>query len=202
MADPSSTLTAEPTPAPASAVAAVRAALVGRAIVLIGMMGAGKSSIGRRLASTLDIPFVDADVEIEKAAGMSIPDIFESQGEDYFRAGEARVIARLLDGGPLVLATGGGAYMNEQTRTLIGERGFSVWLTAELEVLLKRVKRRADRPLLKTGDPSETLDKLIRERYPYYAQADVTVMSRDVAHETIVAEIITALAYRIGRQKS
>ena len=107
MADPSSTLTAEPTQAPASAVAAVRAALVGRAIVLIGMMGAGKSSIGRRLASTLDIPFVDADVEIEKAAGMSIPDIFESQGEDYFRAGEARVIARLLDGGPLVLATGG-----------------------------------------------------------------------------------------------
>lgn len=200
MTESSPTLTADPTQAPAPAVAAVRAALASRAIVLIGMMGAGKSSIGRRLAATLDVPFVDADTEIEKAAGMSIPDIFESQGEAYFRAGEARVIARLLDSAPLVLATGGGAYMNEQTRALISERGFSVWLKAEIEVLLKRVKRRADRPLLKTGDPAQTLEKLIRERYPYYAQADVTVMSRDVPHETIVAEIINALAYRLKRK--
>jgi shikimate kinase len=175
-------------------VAAVRAALAARSIVLVGMMGAGKSSIGRRLAGTLDIPFIDADNEIEKAAGMSIPDIFDSQGEAYFRAGEARVIARLLDGGPHVLATGGGAFMNEQTRALVRERGFSVWLKAELDVLLKRVRRRVDRPLLKTGDPAETLEKLIAERYPSYAEADVTVMSRDVPHETIVAEIITALA--------
>lgn len=184
---------AEPAQVSAAAVAAVRAILGTRTIVLVGMMGAGKSSIGRRLALTLDIPFVDADTEIEKAAGMSIPDIFESQGEAYFRAGEARVIARLLDHGPNVLATGGGAYMNAQTRALIRERGVSVWLKAELDVLLKRVRRRADRPLLKDGDPAVTLERLIAERYPVYGEADITVMSRDVPHETIVGEIIAAL---------
>jgi shikimate kinase len=183
---------------PSPAATALRAALGTRAIVLVGMMGAGKSSIGRRLAGTLDIPFVDADSEIEKAAGMTIPEIFELQGEDYFRAGEARVIARLLEGGPRVLATGGGAFMNEQTRALIGERGVSVWLKAELDVLLKRVRRRADRPLLKTDDPAATLEKLIALRYPTYALADVTVMSRDVPHETIVAEIIAALSARLA----
>jgi shikimate kinase len=194
MPEPPGALAVDATQAPAAAVAAVRTALASRAVVLVGMMGAGKSSIGRRLAATLDIPFVDADTEIEKAAGMTIPEIFESQGEAYFRAGEARVIARLLDGGPCVLATGGGAFMNPQTRALVHDRGFSVWLKADLDVLLKRVKRRADRPLLKTDDPAATLEKLIAERYPAYAEADVTVMSRDVPHETIVAEIITSLA--------
>jgi shikimate kinase len=179
--------------AAAADVAKLLSLLGTRTIVLVGMMGAGKSSIGRRLSSVLGVPFVDADTEIEKAAGMSIPEIFELQGEAYFRAGEARVIARLLEHGPHVLATGGGAFMNPQTRTLVGERGLSVWLKAELEILLRRVRRRTDRPLLKTGDPALTLERLMAERYPVYAEADVTVMSRDVAHDAIVSEIITAL---------
>ncbi|HWM47804.1 MAG TPA: shikimate kinase [Xanthobacteraceae bacterium] len=189
---------AGPAPVPAAAVAAVRAALGARPVVLVGMMGAGKSSIGRRLASTLDVPFIDADTEIEKAAGMPIPEIFESQGEAYFRAGEARVIARLLEGGPSVLATGGGAFMNEQTRALVRARAVSVWLKAEFDVLLRRVRRRVDRPLLKTSDPAATLARLIEERYPVYAQADLTVMSRDVPHDTIVAEIIGALTDKLA----
>ena len=179
-------------------VSAVRGALGGRSIVLVGMMGAGKSSIGRRLAIALDVPFLDADTEIEKAAGMSIPDIFESKGEPYFRAGEARVIARLLDGGPQVLATGGGAFMNEQTRAAVREKGISIWLKADLDVLLRRVKRRADRPLLKNGDPAETLEKLMAERDPVYAQADLTIGSRDVPHEAIVGEIVSMLAERLA----
>jgi len=198
MADPSSTLTAEPTPAPASAVAAVRAALVGRAIVLVGMMGAGKSSIGRRLASTLDIPFVDADVEIEKAAGMTISEIFAAHGEPYFRAGETRVIARLLEGGPQVLATGGGAFMNADTRAAIRLKGISVWLRATVEVLNRRIKRRGDRPLLKDVDPAETLRRLIEERDPIYAEADLTVESREVPHDTIVDEILEGLRGRVA----
>lgn len=188
----------EPAPVPAAAVAAVRAALAGRSVVLVGMMGAGKSSIGRRLAAVLDIPFVDADTEIEKAAGMSIPDMFDSHGEAYFRAGEARVIARLLEGGPQVLATGGGAFMNPQTRALVRARGVSLWLKADLDVLLKRVRRRGDRPLLRNGDPAETLERLIAERYPTYAEADVTVVSRDEPHETIIAEVIAVLADRLA----
>ena len=199
MPDPSgpSTLAIEPAPAPPAA-GAVRAALAGRSVVLVGMMGAGKSSIGRRLAVVLDIPFVDADTEIEKAAGMSIPDMFDSHGEAYFRAGEARVIARLLEGGPQVLATGGGAFMNPQTRALVRERAISVWLKADLDVLLKRVRRRGDRPLLRNGDPAETLERLIAERYPTYAEADVTVVSRDEPHETMIAEIIAVLADRLA----
>jgi len=189
---------AGPAPVPAAAVAAVRTALGARPVVLVGMMGAGKSSIGRRLANTLDIPFIDADTEIEKAAGMSIPEIFESHGEAYFRAGEARVIARLLEGGPSVLATGGGAFMNEQTRALVRARAVSIWLKAEFDVLLRRVRRRADRPLLKTGDPAATLARLIEERYPVYAHADITVLSRDVPHDTIVAEIISALIDKLA----
>lgn len=188
--------TVESVPAPLAS--AVRGALGARSIVLVGMMGAGKSSIGRRLATTLDIPFQDADTEIEKAAGMSIPDIFESKGEAYFRAGETRVIARLLDGGPQVLATGGGAFMNEQTRAAVREKGISIWLKAELDVLLRRVKRRVDRPLLKNGDPAETLEKLMAERDPIYAQADLTVGSRDVPHESIVGEIVGKIAERLA----
>ena len=175
--------------------AAIVASLGRRSIVLIGMMGVGKSSVGRRLSARLAIPFVDADTEIEKAAGMSIADIFSQHGEEYFRSGEARVIARLLEGGPQVLATGGGAFMNSKTRDAIRAKGVSVWLKAELDVLMRRInKRRNDRPLLQTADPGETLRALLVEREPVYAQADLTVQSREVAHDAIVADIMTALA--------
>jgi len=179
--------------------AALVAALGRRSIVLVGMMGAGKSSIGRRVAQRLGIPFVDADEEIEIAhAGMKIREIFAEHGEPYFRAGEARVIARLLDGGPQVLATGGGAFMNPDTRAAIGAKGISVWLKAEFDVLMKRIKRRHDRPLLKTEDPGAMLRKLMEERYPVYALADLMVQSRDVPHDKIVDEIVRALAERTG----
>src|SRR5262249_50807171 len=145
--------------------AALIGALRQRSIVLVGMMGAGKSSIGRRLAARLGIAFIDADSEIEQRAGMTIPELFERHGEGYFRAGEARVIARLLDGGPQVLATGGGAFMNADTRALIGDKGISIWLKADFDLLLRRIKRRNDRPLLKTGDPAVRLQSLIEERY-------------------------------------
>ena len=174
--------------------AAVLTALGARSIVLVGMMGAGKSSIGRRLALRLGIPFVDADVEIEKAAGMTIPDIFAIHGEPDFRAGEARVIARLLDSPPQVLATGGGAFMNSDTRALIARKGISLWLKAEFDVLMRRIRRRGDRPLLKTEDPAATLKKLMEERYPVYEHADVTLQSREIPHDKIVDEIVETLA--------
>ncbi|MBV8753171.1 MAG: shikimate kinase [Hyphomicrobiales bacterium] len=180
--------------APAKPEAAIVAALGRRSIVLVGMMGAGKSSVGRRLATRLGLIFVDADNEIEAAAGMSIADIFAAHGEAYFRSGEARVIARLLEGGPQVMATGGGSMMNPDTRALIRAKGVSIWLDAEYEVLLRRVKRRTDRPMLKTTDPADTLRRLLDERRPVYSQADVTLRSRDAPHETIVNEAITALA--------
>jgi shikimate kinase len=183
---------------PPAAGAAALAALGPRSIVLIGMMGAGKSSIGRRLAARLAIPFVDADVEIEEAAGMAIADIFAAYGEPYFRAGEARVIARLLDQGPQVLATGGGAFMNEQTRAKIRETAVSVWLKADLDVLARRLRRRNDRPLLKTADPVATLANLLAEREPVYGKVDVTVVSRDTVHDVIVGEIIAAICNRLG----
>jgi shikimate kinase len=179
--------------------AALVAALGRRSIVLVGMMGAGKSSIGRRLAHRMAIPFVDADAEIEKAAGMSISDIFAVHGELDFRAGEARVIARLLEGGPQVLATGGGAFLNPGTRAGIAVKGISVWLKAEPDVLLRRIKRRHDRPLLATGDPATTLRELVAARYPVYAQAALTIQSRDVPHEKIVDEIIDALSLVLGQ---
>ena len=178
--------------------AGFRAALGCRSVVLVGMMGAGKSSIGRRLAARLSIPFVDADTEIEKAAGMSISEIFSAHGEPYFRAGEARVIARLLESGPQVLATGGGAFMNADIRAAISAKGISIWLRATLEVLNRRIKRRGDRPLLKSADPVDTLRRLIDERYPVYAEAELTVESRDVPHETIVDEIVEGLRGRIA----
>lgn len=167
-------------------------ALGGRSIVLIGMMGAGKSSIGRRLAGRLGIPFIDADTEIESAAGMTIPEIFEKHGEPYFRAGEARVIARLLDNGPQVLATGGGSVMDPQTRALIGQKGISVWLKADIDVLLKRTKRRNDRPLV------EKIKDLLPVREPIYAQADIIIQSRDEPHDTIIDEIMGELPKRLG----
>jgi shikimate kinase len=176
---------------------ALLAALGSRSLVLVGMMGAGKSSIGRRLAARLEIPFVDADAEIERAAGMTISDIFAKHGETSFRSGEARVIARLLDAGPQVLATGGGAFMNAETRVLIGQKGISIWLKADFDILMRRIRRRNDRPLLNTENPADTLQRLIEERYPVYQLADVTVHSRDVPHDTIVDEILSAVAQRI-----
>jgi shikimate kinase len=180
--------------------AAVLAQLGERSIVLVGMMGVGKSSIGRRLGARLGIPFVDADTEIERAAGgMSIADIFARHGEAAFRSLEARVIARLLAAGPQVLATGGGAVMDEATRALIKQRGVSVWLSAELDLLLRRVsKRKSDRPMLQTDDPAVTLRELLAVREPVYAQADITVQSREVPHDAIVTEIIEALAHSLA----
>jgi shikimate kinase len=178
--------------------ATLTAALGRRSIVLVGMMGSGKSSIGRRLAGRLAIAFVDADSEIEAAAGMTIAEIFQRHGEAYFRAGEARVIARLLEQGAQVLATGGGAFMNRGTRAAIRAKGISVWLKADFDVLMKRIKRRNDRPMLKTDDPAATLAALVAARYPVYAEADVTVVSRDVPHDTIVDEIVAALRSRLG----
>lgn len=174
--------------------AAIVRALGTRVVVLIGMMGAGKSSIGRRIAAKLNLPFVDADVEIEAAhAGLTIPEIFTRYGEPYFRDGEVRVIARLLEGGPSVLATGGGAFMREETRQRIRAKGISMWLRADPEVILRRVKRRSDRPLLQTDDPAATIQRLVDERYPVYAEADITVLSRDVPHERIVEECLQML---------
>ncbi len=171
----------------------IRARLGRRSIVLVGMMGAGKSSVGRRLANRLGLPFFDADTEIERAAGMTIPEIFAARGEAEFRDGERRVIARLLTSGPSVIATGGGAFMSVETRERIGEAGLSIWLKAEFDVLMRRVRKRSNRPLLKTADPEATLRKLIEDRYPVYALADVTILSRDVPHDTVVMEIIDAL---------
>ena len=179
--------------------AALLAALGRRSVVLVGMMGAGKSSIGRRLAQRLGVTFVDADAEIEAAAGMTIAEIFATYGEPYFRSGEQRVIARLLESGPKVLATGGGAFINPETRAGVRQKGVSVWLKAEFEVLMRRVKRRAtaDRPMLQ-GDPAQRIRHLMDERYPLYAEADVTVISREVSHEIIVNEIVSELARVLG----
>jgi len=175
-------------------------ALGTHSIVLVGMMGAGKSSVGRRLAARLALPFTDADSEIETAAGMSIPDIFELHGEAAFRSGEARVIGRLLDGGPQVLATGGGAFLSPAIRAAIAAKGISVWLKADFDVLMRRIKRRTDRPLLRTSDPAMTVKRLMEERYPVYAGADLTIESREVPHGTIVQEIVVGLrAYLAAR---
>ena len=182
---------AVPKPTEMSPEACILRALGGRSIVLVGMMGAGKSSIGRRLALRLGIPFVDADTEIESAAGMSIPEIFAKHGEPYFRAGEARVIARLLEQGPQVLATGGGAVMDGHTRALIRDKGLSVWLKADVDVLLKRTKRRGDRPLV------DRIKDLLPTREPHYAESDITVQSRDEPHDLIVDEIIAAMPDRL-----
>jgi shikimate kinase len=185
--------TATPAPTTASQEAEILAALGRRLIVLVGMMGAGKSTVGRRLAARLNLPFVDADTEIEAAAGMTIPEIFEAHGEPHFRDGEARVIARLLDNGPTVLATGGGSFIREETRRRIGEKAVSIWLKADPDVILRRVKRRADRPLLHTADPAATINRLLGEREPVYQHADLTIASRDVPHDRIVDECIDAL---------
>ncbi len=165
-------------------------------VALVGLMGAGKSAIGRRVANAIGARFLDADREIELAAGMSIPDIFESRGEAEFRDGERRVIARLLDRAPLLLATGGGAFIDDETRGLMAKRATTIWMRADLDVLVKRCGKRGNRPLLKNGDPREILGRLMETRYPIYAEADIEVYSRDEPHEVAVAEIIRQLKKR------
>jgi len=171
-----------------------------RTVALVGLMGAGKTTVGRRLAAALRLPFADADAEIVAAAGRSIEEIFAQHGECEFRRGERQVIARMLDGPPYVLATGGGAFIDPRTRALMKEKAISVWLKAPLEVLMKRVARRDDRPLLKEDDPRAVMQKLIDERYPIYAEADLTVESGAGPHNTAAAAVITALrAYLAAR---
>jgi shikimate kinase len=164
-----------------------------RSIVLVGMPGSGKSSVGRRLATLTGLDFVDADAEIEAAAGMTIPEIFAKHGEPAFRTGEARVIARLLERTRQVLSTGGGAFNNPQTRERVAERGISVWLQADISVLLRRVKRKNDRPLLQNVDPEAALQRLLREREPFYAEADIVVSTHDGPHHHVVNAVVEAL---------
>lgn len=171
----------------------LRKGLGDRSIVLVGLMGCGKSSVGRRLAARIDLQFIDADTEIELAAGKPIPEIFEDYGEAHFRDREHMIISRILGNGPQVLATGGGAFMRADTRAAIKAAGISVWLRAELPVLMRRVLRRHDRPLLKTVDPEAKMRELMELRYPVYAEADVTIESRDVTHEVVVSDIVAAL---------
>ena len=180
---------------PVSATLAERAklALGKRNLVFIGLMGAGKSAIGRLTAQALGIPFVDSDHEIERVSRMTISDLFARYGEDEFRALEARVLKRLLRTGPRVVSTGGGAYINERSRRQIKRGGLTIWLNAELDVLWERVNKRDTRPLLKTENPKQTLENLMRARYPIYAEADLTVMSRDVNKETMVEDVLTAV---------
>lgn len=173
---------------------AVLEGLAGRPIVLVGMMGAGKTTVGRRLANRLGLPFSDSDAEIETAAGMSIPDIFAAHGEDEFRAGEARVIARLLRERQGVIATGGGAFVNPETRAAILDHSVAIWIKADFDVLFARVSKRPTRPLLQTPDPKGTLRELIEKRYPIYALADLTIVSHDVPHDMVVNDILSALS--------
>lgn len=172
---------------------ALRTRLGARSIVLVGMPGSGKSSIGRRLGQRLGLDFSDADAEIERAANMTIPEIFQSRGEAEFRKGEQKVIARLLESGPLVIATGGGAFMNTDTRARIREKGISIWLKADVETLLKRVKRKSNRPLLQNPDPEGTLRNLLAARETTYADADLTITSCEVPHEEVVEDIVKLL---------
>ena len=171
----------------------IHAQLRGRNIVLIGMMGAGKTSVGRRLAVALGLPFVDADAEIEQAANLTVAEIFSAYGEDHFRQGERKVIARLLADGPKVIATGGGAFMNDETRAEIGRHAISVWLKAALPLLMERVQRKANRPLLSETDPQAVMKRLLAVREPVYATADITVASTDAPHAVIVGDALKAL---------
>ncbi len=171
---------------------------VAKTVALVGLMGAGKSSIGRRLAQRLGLPFIDADSEIEAAADATIEEIFQRHGEAAFRDGERRVIARILDGPVHVLATGGGAFMDASTRAVIGARAISVWLRADIELMLARVGRRNNRPLLKGGDPRAVLEQLIAQRYPIYAQADITIDSVDGPPEATLERVMAALAAQLG----
>ena len=190
-------MTVEQAP-PEEVLVAVHTALGQRSIVFVGLMGAGKTAIGRKVANALGLPFIDSDHEIESVSRMTIPELFERYGEPEFRALEQRVIARLLENGPLVLSTGGGAYMSEHTRAAIAAHGIAVWLKADLDTLMERVAKKQNRPLLKNADPRGVMEKLMTDRYPVYAIADVTVVTREERKEVIAAEVIDALAARLG----
>ncbi|MEW9805643.1 shikimate kinase [Mesorhizobium sp. ZMM04-5] len=174
------------------------ARLGSRSIVFIGLMGAGKTAIGRKVATALGLPFIDSDHEIESVSRMTIPDLFERYGETEFRALEQRVILRLLEQGPQILSTGGGAFMNEQTREAIGEHGLSVWLKADVDTLLERVAKKQNRPLLRNADPRAVLEKLMGERYPVYALADITAPTRAERKEVIASEVIEAIGRHLA----
>jgi shikimate kinase len=178
------------------------ALLDGKPIVLVGMMGAGKTTVGRRLAARLKRHFVDSDDEIEKAANMTIPEIFKSHGEAEFRAGEQRVVARILKERDIVLATGGGAFVNSETRALVKAEALSVWIKADFDLLFARVSRRSNRPLLQTENPRATLQALIDARYPIYADADITVISRDVPQDAVASDLIAAMIAHIEAQNA
>ena len=186
-------MNAQPANSPQESLAALPGLLGGRSIVFVGLMGAGKTAIGRKVASLTGLSFIDSDQEIESVSRMTIPDLFERYGETEFRALEQRVILRVLEGGPQVLSTGGGAFMNPQTREAIAASGVSVWLKAELDLLMERVSKKQNRPLLKNPDPRGVLERLMAERDPVYATADVTVPTRDDRKEVIAAEVIEAL---------
>ena len=171
-----------------------KAALGRRNLVFVGLMGAGKSAIGRMVASALNVNFIDSDHEIERVSRMTVSELFAAYGEAEFRALETRVIRRLLRSGPRVVSTGGGAYIHDETRRLIKKSGVSIWLDADLDVLWERVSKRDGRPLLKTDNPKQTLENLMRVRYPIYAEADLRVKTRDVRKDLIVEEVLTALA--------
>lgn len=172
----------------------LRERLGGRSIVFVGLMGAGKTAIGRKVAQMLGMPFIDSDHEIESVSRMTVPDLFELYGEPEFRSLERRVIARLVEEGGRVVSTGGGAFMNEETRSAIAANAVSVWLKAELDVLMERVAKNKHRPLLRDPDPRAVMERLMKERHPVYAQADVTVFTRDEPKDVIAAETISALA--------
>jgi len=183
---------------PGESHAALLGRLGNRSIVFVGLMGAGKTAIGRKVATTLSLPFVDSDQEIESVSRMTVPELFERYGETEFRALEQRVILRVLENGPQVLSTGGGAFMNAQTREAIASHGVSVWLRAEIDLLMERVSKKQNRPLLKSADPRAVLERLMAERYPVYAEANVTVPTRDDRKEVIAAEVVDALCRHFG----
>jgi shikimate kinase len=177
----------------------VRAGIGTKTLVLVGLMGAGKTSVGRKLAQTLQLPFADSDHEIENVSRMTVPELFEVYGEVEFRALEQRVVTRLVADGPAVIGTGGGAFMNADTRAAIRASGISIWLKADIDTLMERVARRQNRPLLKTSDPRAVMRKLMEDRYPVYGEADVTIVSRDARHATIAAEIIKAVDGKLAQ---
>ncbi|UDL88133.1 shikimate kinase [Mesorhizobium sp. PAMC28654] len=191
-------MNAQPANPPGESHAALLGRLGNRSIVFVGLMGAGKTAIGRKVATMLSLPFIDSDQEIESVSRMTVPELFERYGETEFRALEQRVILRVLENGPQVLSTGGGAFMNAQTREAIAGHGISVWLKAELDLLMERVSKKQNRPLLKSADPRAVLERLMAERYPVYATADVTVPTRDDRKEVIAAEVTNALCGHLG----
>lgn len=182
--------------------AAIRHWIGKRSVVFIGLMGAGKTAIGRKVAGHLGLDFIDSDHEIESVSRMTVPELFEKYGEAEFRSLEGRVLSRLLKNGPRVVSTGGGAYMNERTRRVIARHGISVWLKADLDVLMERVRRRQNRPLLKTDDPQAVMRNLMELRYPVYAGADITIQSRDVSKDQIASEVIEGLEMLMKKRRS